>query len=278
MTDTVTIRPYQAEDLEPVLDLMRLALGETPVLQRTPALFAWKHIENPFGPSIMLIAKAAGTVAGFRAFMRWELTTPTGRTVKCVRAVDTATHPEYQRRGIFRRLTLDAIEVAKADGVELVFNTPNSTLRCRLLHDGLDRSGWHWRDDSTFVTDAEPSSFHIKSSRSGRLHRATDASHRSQPSTQNGSRAANQPPDRLSRLALSAASHCSVFGRLVKPITRQSSDRTYGTGDGRLSSQTSSAPIPGEPSLWQHGSAVPTISWRPSLTAHPNGEPSFDRV
>ena len=137
MTDTVTIRPYQSEDLEPVLDLLRVALGETPHLRRTQAVFAWKHLDNPFGPSLMLIAEAAGTVAGFRAFMRWELTTPGGQTVKCVRAVDTATHPEYQRRGIFRRLTLDAIEVARADGVELVFNTPN-----RRSGAGYSTMGW----------------------------------------------------------------------------------------------------------------------------------------
>ena len=59
MTDTVTIRPYQAKDLEPVLDLMRLALGETPALRRTEALFSWKHLDNPFGRSIMLVAETA---------------------------------------------------------------------------------------------------------------------------------------------------------------------------------------------------------------------------
>jgi hypothetical protein len=41
-----------------------------------------------------------------------------------VRAVDTATHPEYQGRGVFSRLTRAALDAL--DGrVDLVFNTPN---------------------------------------------------------------------------------------------------------------------------------------------------------
>jgi hypothetical protein len=39
--------------------------------------------------------------------------------------VDTATHPAYRRRGIFRRLTLEALEIASSKGTQLVFNTPN---------------------------------------------------------------------------------------------------------------------------------------------------------
>jgi GNAT superfamily N-acetyltransferase len=125
MADTVTIRPYRDSDLDEVLDLLRLALGETALLQRTPALFAWKHLDNPFGRSIMLVAETEGQLVGFRALMRWELVAPHGDIVKSVRPVDTATHPEFQRRGIFRRLTLEALEIATGEGMELVFNTPN---------------------------------------------------------------------------------------------------------------------------------------------------------
>ncbi len=122
---TITVRPYIDDDLAAVLDLLRAALGETPLLRRTPELFTWKHIANPFGRSIMLLAEVDGRVAGLRAFMRWDLVTPEGETLRCVRAVDTATHPDFQRLGIFRRLTLAALEQAAADGIDMVFNTPN---------------------------------------------------------------------------------------------------------------------------------------------------------
>ena len=106
MPDTVTVRPYADHDLGGVLELLRAALGETPVLKRTPELFAWKHFNNPFGRSILLVAEAEGTIAGLRAFMRWELMTADGTTLRCVRAVDTATHPEFQRRGLAKALLL----------------------------------------------------------------------------------------------------------------------------------------------------------------------------
>lgn len=123
--ETITTRALDPSDVEPVLELLRAALGEPPLLKRTPELFAWKHFDNPFGESIALVAEAGGSLVGLRAFMRWELRTPDGDTLRCVRAVDTATHPDFQRRGIFRRLTEEALEQASADGVDLVFNTPN---------------------------------------------------------------------------------------------------------------------------------------------------------
>ncbi len=119
------IRPFTDADLPQVLDLLRASLGETASLQRTPELFSWKHLDNPFGRSIMLVAVDGETIAGFRAFMRWELTRPGGGKLRCVRAVDTATHPDYRRRGIFRHLTTAALDAATDDGVDLVFNTPN---------------------------------------------------------------------------------------------------------------------------------------------------------
>ena len=121
----MSVRLYADDDLPAVLDLLRESLGETPSLRRTPELFAWKHLDNPFGRSLMLVSHEGPTITGFRAFMRWELNTPDGRTIRCVRAVDTATHPDYRRMGIFKALTLAAIEAATDDGVHMVFNTPN---------------------------------------------------------------------------------------------------------------------------------------------------------
>ena len=121
----MSVRMFTDKDLPAVLDLLRDSLGETASLKRTPQLFAWKHLENPFGRSIMLVSHVGSTITGFRAFMRWELRTPDGRTIRCVRAVDTATHPDHRRLGIFSKLTRAAIEAATDEGVHLVFNTPN---------------------------------------------------------------------------------------------------------------------------------------------------------
>jgi GNAT superfamily N-acetyltransferase len=125
VSEPFTVRPFREADLPEVLEVLRLSLGEPPGLTRTPDLFAWKHFGNPFGRSLMLVAEASGQIAGFRAFMRWDLAQPGGMMLRCVRAVDTATHPDFQRRGIFRLLTLAGIEVAISQGIDLIFNTPN---------------------------------------------------------------------------------------------------------------------------------------------------------
>lgn len=121
----LTIRPFQESDLGDVLSLLALSLGQESPVRRTPELFEWKHLANPFGPSLMLVAIDEGRITGFRAFMRWELATADGQRLRCVRAVDTATHPDFRRRGIFRSLTMAGIELATDNGIDLVFNTPN---------------------------------------------------------------------------------------------------------------------------------------------------------
>ena len=120
----ITARLFRDQDVSGILELLKASLGETPILKRTPELFAWKHLDNPFGRSIMMVAEADGQIVGLRALMRWDLDHPTGR-LRCVRAVDTATHPDFQRQGIFRLLTTAAVDVARAEGIDLIFNTPN---------------------------------------------------------------------------------------------------------------------------------------------------------
>jgi GNAT superfamily N-acetyltransferase len=134
VTDT---RRFEDSDMEEVLALMRTSLGEPPLLRRTPELFRWKHVENPFGRSIALVAVEDRQIVGLRTFMRWDLTTPDGEVLRGVRAVDTATHPDYQRRGIFRRLTEECVEIATAEGIDLVFNTPNERSK-----PGYLKMGW----------------------------------------------------------------------------------------------------------------------------------------
>jgi GNAT superfamily N-acetyltransferase len=142
VTGTLIIRVATQEDVPEMLDVMRLSLGETPLLRRTPELFAWKHFENPFGESLILAAEEGGRMVGLRAFMRWELETPRGEKVRCVRAVDTATHPDFQGRGIFRELTLTAVEAARAEGIDLIFNTPNEKSAPGYLKMGWREVGW----------------------------------------------------------------------------------------------------------------------------------------
>jgi predicted N-acetyltransferase YhbS len=129
------IDDYRGEDEPAVLELLTAALGAGPTGSRSSAFFRWKHEDNPFGRSFMLVARDGERVIGLRAFMRWEFRIG-GRRVGAVRAVDTATHPEYHGRGVFSRLTRAALDVLPEE-VALVFNTPNDASR-----PGYLKMGW----------------------------------------------------------------------------------------------------------------------------------------
>jgi len=71
----------------------------------------------------MLVAEADGRLVGLRAFMRWRFVAG-DVTLHAMRAVDTATHPEFQGRGIFSALTRRALGDLRGQA-DLIFNTPN---------------------------------------------------------------------------------------------------------------------------------------------------------
>lgn len=150
MPETTTIRPMAPADLPGVLETLRAALGETPVLQRTPQLWHWKHTLNPFGESIVLVAAEGARIAAVRALMKWRLVHPDAGELSCARPVDTAVHPDFRRRGLFRELNDAAIAEARAAGVDLVFNTPNAQSRPGYLKQG-------WADVGSIGVMVRPS-------------------------------------------------------------------------------------------------------------------------
>lgn len=124
------------EDLPEMIALLKISLGEG-LIPKSEEYFIWKHEKNPFGKSKILLAKENGKIVGLRALMRWEWVLST-ETIKAVRAVDTATDPAHQGKGIFKKLTLQAIEECKEEGAVLVFNTPNP-----ISLQGYLKMGWH---------------------------------------------------------------------------------------------------------------------------------------
>lgn len=135
MGDELLIRPATASDTDGILDLLKLSLGEGSI-PRDERYWSWKHNDNPFGSSPALVAEAAGRLVGLRVFMRWTWEQQR-KEVRSVRAVDTATHPDWQGKGIFTRLTLALVDRMKEEGVSFVFNTPN-----RFSRPGYLKMGW----------------------------------------------------------------------------------------------------------------------------------------
>ena len=136
VSDEVVVRRARPDERDAVVALAAAALGWRDG-DRDADLFAWKHDDNPFGASPVWVAEADGELVGIRAFLRWAFRRPEGGVAAAVRAVDTATHPAAQGRGVFTRLTTTAIDELREEGVDFVFNTPNDRSR-----PGYLKMGW----------------------------------------------------------------------------------------------------------------------------------------
>lgn len=118
------IREATKADIPNIVSLLQISLGEA-LLPKSEKVWNFKHFDNPFGKSLVLVATDEKKIIGVRAFMRWNWHL-NSREFKVYRAVDTAVHPEYQGRGIFRNLNTKAVELAEKGGNDFIFNTPNS--------------------------------------------------------------------------------------------------------------------------------------------------------
>jgi GNAT superfamily N-acetyltransferase len=143
------VRRATSDDREQILALLRASLGWQDD-DRWRELFAWKHERNPFGPSLGWVVEHEGQVVAVRLFMRWAFCRG-GTTLPAVRAVDTATHPDHQHRGLFSALTRHALEACRGEGVAFVFNTPNNASRPGYLKLG-------WREVGRPATAVRPAS------------------------------------------------------------------------------------------------------------------------
>ena len=119
------------KDVAEVVALLQLGLNS----RHSEASFLWKHYNNPFGKSQGLIAEEGGKIVGLRLFMQWQFRRGQ-KTLSAIRPVDTVTHPAYRGKGIFKKLTLEALD-RYGDQYELIFNTPNTNSR-----EGYLKMGW----------------------------------------------------------------------------------------------------------------------------------------
>lgn len=120
----MTIRQAKEEDIPSIVDLLKLSLGES-LIPKTIEFWKWKHLENPFGKSPILLLEENGNLVGVRAFLKWKYFYE-GETILAGRAVDTAIHPSFQGKGLFTKLTKKLLDQVQSDDFQFIFNSPNS--------------------------------------------------------------------------------------------------------------------------------------------------------
>jgi GNAT superfamily N-acetyltransferase len=129
------IRTETSKDILEIIKLIKISLGES-IVRKSTTIWNFKHIDNPFGPSYILVATEKESFVGVRALMKWNW--QLGNQVwVAYRAVDTATHPDFQGQGIFKKLTLQALDDVQKEHETFVFNTPNDKSR-----PGYLKMGW----------------------------------------------------------------------------------------------------------------------------------------
>ncbi|GHB23722.1 GNAT family N-acetyltransferase [Mongoliitalea lutea] len=117
------VRKATDQDLAEIVQVLKASLGDS-LMPKSETLWLWKHQQNPFGVSPVLLACENGKIIGVRAFLRWEWMYGS-KKYQALRAVDTAVLPTYQGKGIFSKLTKQLIDEVRIDGFDFIFNTPN---------------------------------------------------------------------------------------------------------------------------------------------------------
>ncbi len=129
------IRLAKEGDIPEIVSLLKLGLGES-LLPKSEIYWRWKHVDNPFGKSLVLLAIDKNKIVGIRTFMRWKWRSGDD-VIEAVRGVDTVVHPDYQGNGMFGKLTLALIDHCRENAYGLLFSTPNKKSKR-----GYTKLGW----------------------------------------------------------------------------------------------------------------------------------------
>jgi N-acetylglutamate synthase-like GNAT family acetyltransferase len=125
------------DDIPAIIDLLKTGLGEA-LVPKSESYWRWKHLENPFGDSLVLLAVKKETIIGVRTFMRWQWKVG-AEPIEAVRGVDTVIHPDHQGNGIFGELTMELMKKCEERGYHILFSTPNERSKRGYLKLGWER-------------------------------------------------------------------------------------------------------------------------------------------
>lgn len=92
---------------------------------RTKEWFHWKFEQSPYGKAILACAFDENTVAGCVAYGK-GLVKYHGREWKAALSYETFVRPEYQGKGLFKKLISLAESQLVKEGVQFLYNFPNS--------------------------------------------------------------------------------------------------------------------------------------------------------
>lgn len=102
----------------------------------TKEFLIWKHLNNPFGSSLSMVATIGEEIVGVLFYMRYNFYNQKGEMIKCIRPFDACTSPEMRGKGIFKKLMTKGLERYK-DDYQILLANPNSNSHPEFL-----KLGW----------------------------------------------------------------------------------------------------------------------------------------
>lgn len=131
----IEYKKIEKEHKESIIDLLSLCFPKVNFLET----YEYEHHQNPtsnYHP-VGVIAMKNDIVIGYRGFVALPYIV-NNKKIKMVVPAGTATHPNYQKQGIFTRLIEESFEQMKQQGYSFFFNT--STNRNSI--NGNLKKGW----------------------------------------------------------------------------------------------------------------------------------------
>ena len=129
---TMTLIPFKRKDILEISKLFHVIWSGNieKILSKTRWAFDGEHAE------VVLAKNENEEIVAVRGGFKWPLTLR-GGNINAIQLHGTCVRPDYQRQGLFTKLTQLFIEKAQTDNIELIFNV--SVDKSRL---GYEKLGW----------------------------------------------------------------------------------------------------------------------------------------
>ena len=116
MKDSWICRDYYPGDESQILTLYKEVNNE----EMTLAYWTWKFAKNPSGKAVMKLMFDNNKLIGLYAVIPMNLQVQK-KLVKSALSVNTMTHPDYERQGIFTRLAEEVYEKCQREDFKFVY-------------------------------------------------------------------------------------------------------------------------------------------------------------
>lgn len=119
----LTLRPWRDEDQAGILELERAVWGETEAVD--PAFFDWQYRQNPQGRAVIFCCESPeGRIAAQYAVIPIPLRVK-GMRITGSLSLNTVTHPDYRRLGLFTKTAIAVYEQLRQQGIVYTLGFPN---------------------------------------------------------------------------------------------------------------------------------------------------------